>query len=106
MKSSSRNLALADECTKAAGEARLANFGDASQSHYRRFPLSIRKASGLLMIRGDATKSFIVAIKDGNLPVTVFAPHGFSEYCGVPNFHLEKCITVNRLATNELPVFP
>jgi hypothetical protein len=62
-----------------AGEAGLAELSDTSHFHDRGFLLPLRKANGFFTIGVDATKGFAVAIKDGNLPVTVFTPLVFSK---------------------------
>jgi hypothetical protein len=80
----------------------LAELGDASHFHDRRFLLSICKVSGLLMIRVDATKSFAVVIKDGDLPVMVLTPPIFSECCASPNFHLEEYYHVKQLVHKRI----
>jgi hypothetical protein len=70
-----------------AGEAGLAEFGDASHTYDWGLFLSICKARGLLMIRVDATKSFDVLVKQSHLPVMVLSPTVLPECCGFPRFH-------------------
>ena len=52
----------------------LAELGDASHFHDRGFLLPLCKASGLLTIRVDATKSLAVLVKQSHLPMMMFSP--------------------------------
>jgi hypothetical protein len=85
---------------RAAGGAGLAELSDASHFDNRGLRLPHCKASGLLTFGVDSNKSFAVAIKNFNLPVTVFPPLVFPEYCGFPaSFHLRDTITLNSSST-------
>ena len=57
--------------------ARLADLPDASHFHDRGFLVPLCKASGLLMIRVDASESLAVLVKQRHLPVMVFSPSVF-----------------------------
>ena len=59
--------------------AGLADLSDAGHFHDRRFLLTLCKASGLIMIRVGASKSFAVVIENFSLPVMVFSPLVFPE---------------------------
>jgi hypothetical protein len=86
-KSSSRIVALAHKCTRVAGGTGLAELSDASHFHDRGFLLPLCKARGLSMIRVDSNKSLAILVKQGNLPVMVFSPFVFPEWCAFSRFH-------------------
>jgi hypothetical protein len=56
----------------------LADFCDASHFYDRGFLLPLGKASGLLMIRVNATKSLAVLVKQSHLPMMMFSASIFS----------------------------
>jgi hypothetical protein len=58
--------------------AGLADFCDASHFYDRGFLLPLGKASGLRMIRVDATKSLAVLVKQSHLPMMMFSACVFS----------------------------
>jgi hypothetical protein len=77
-------------CTRVEGGAGLAELSDAGHFHDWGFLLPLCKANGFFTIGVNATKGFAVFVKHSHLPVTVFTPTVFPEYCGFPSFHLEK----------------
>jgi hypothetical protein len=85
----------------ATERAGLADFDDAGHFYNWGFLLPLCKASGLLMVGVDASKPLPVFIEHSDLPMTVFAPPVFSEFCGFPNFHLGKYITLIKLFTRN-----
>src|ERR1039458_9653967 len=79
----------------------LTDLSDASHFNERGLPLPLCKASSLVTIRVDASKSFAVLVKQSRLIMMVFSPSVFPECCALPNFHFEKYITLNSSSTNE-----
>jgi hypothetical protein len=72
-----------------AGEAGLADLGNASHLDNRRLFLPFCESSGLVMIRVGVSESFAVLVKHSRLPVVVHSPLVYPQCCGFPNFHLE-----------------
>jgi hypothetical protein len=75
-----------------------ANLQHACRLHDGRLPLAFGKLVGLRAVRIYAGKPLTVFVKNSNLPVLVFAPFVFPEFCAFPT---DLCLSHNNNYLND-----